>query len=501
MIDSNSIIKTIKSQSTGTVDTAAQAFSQNYWVKIGNVQNAPLIWETPVYNIEGATRNYYSVDYNGLSTDINNGKNITLVFTNNEFSLSGMTVLNHKLYRVDNDVFEAAKLDVSGSAFTESLKNKISEPFYTFSENVSAVTVSAGRYTYNFPTKVKPVGEFTLDVFQDKAQYFVDSEFVFPLDVNLTLGDFQILSSTTTGNTTQVLDYYKNNYQLLTSNLGDHIITGNTPFSGLTVRGAYFTYMIPPKKPNLNVSNGDATIAIQGTLNTFSPIFNFNGVDDGDYYQLQVTYDTSDYQFETSSVATFKIDKQPGDAEYVRTYNTVLTPNQQFLYRIGNVREIENIFGVKQSSIIYSDYIAAETASDGKFIFSGTAYQGYIDPSTVLAGVTFELRGVYSTTTLRKSIDIRASETVVDAVDVVIGDGQNSGILLTTTSDSSGNYSFGRVDGGTYQLTVIPPVSLAGSIATHTYTINISQDTDFDVVLSILWGSELVTFDSGYTFL
>lgn len=501
MIDSNNIIKTIRSQSTGSEETAAQAFSQNYWVKIKDVQNSPLIWETPVYNIEGATRNYYTVDYNGLSTDINNGKNITLVFTNNTFSLSGITTLSHKLYRIDNDVFESAKIDKTSSAFTENLVNKLSEPFYVFTENMSAATVSAGRYTYNFPTQVKPVGDFTLDVFQDKAQYFIDSEFVFPMNVNLNIGDIVILSSETAGGTVQVLDYYKNSYELLTSNLGEHTITGITPFSGLTVRGAYFTYMIPPKKPNLEVSNGDSTIAISGRLNTFSPIFNFNGVDDGDYYELQVTYDTLDYQFSSDSVATFKIGKQEGDAEYVRTYNTILTPNREFLYRIGNRKEIENIFGVKQSTVIYSDYVAAETASDGKFIFSGTAYQGYIDPSTVIAGVTLELRGVYSTTTLKKSIDTRASESIAETTDVIIGGGQNSGVLLTTTSDADGNFSFGRVDGGNYSLRVIPPISLNGSVDAKTYTINLSSDTHLDVVLSILWGSQSVTFENPYTFL
>ncbi len=501
MINSNNISKIIKSQSTGNEESAAQAFSQNYWVKIKDTITNPIIWETPVYILEGATRNYYSYDYNGLSTDINNGKDITMVFTANTFSLSGITILNHKLYRIDYKTFIEAQKNVMSTAYTITLLNNLSEPLYTFSEALTAATISAGRYKYNFPTQIKRVGEFTTNVFEDKAQYFVDSEFVFPINVDETLGDFLILSTVTSGNTVQLLDYYHDNYSLLKSNLGSYVITGNTPFSGLTVTGAYFTYMVPPKKPNLEVSNGDSTIAIQGRLNTFSPIFNFNGVDDGDYYQLQVTYNTTDFQFEDSSVATFKINKQEGDAEYVRTFNTILTPNREFLYRIINVKEIENIFGVKYTSYAPSDYVAAETASDGKYVFSGTVYQGYISPSTVLAGVSLELRGIYSTTTIKKGIDIRASESLVGISDVVIGDGQNSGVVLTTTSDANGEFSFGRIDGGNYQLRVIPPVSLSSSISTSVYNINITADTDMDILLSIIWGSTLVRFDDPFTFL
>jgi len=255
--------------------------------------------------------------------------------------------------------------------------------------------------------------------------------------------------------------------------------------------------MIPPNKPNLNVSNGNSEIAVRGTLSTFSPTFNFNAVDDGDYYQLQVTYNTSDYLFEDPGVATFKIEKQEGDAEFVRTFSTPLTPKSQFLYRIGNVKEIENIFGVRQSTVVYSDYVAAETASDGKFVLSGTAFYSVLNGTTI-PGVQFELRGAGSSSTIRKKIDIKNTEIAISTQDDLIG---NTGsILLTTTSDADGNYSFGRIDGGTYYLRVIPPVSYGGSILTNTYTVSVNADTDFDVVLSIIWGSQSVTFSDPYLF-
>lgn len=503
MITSKQISKIIKSQSTGDENTVAQAFSQNYWVKINDAQTAVRVWETPVYTLEGATRNYYNVDYNSLSTDINNGKNLTMVFSANTESISGITILNHNMYRIDYDNYIQAKKDPQSTAFTETIVNNLSIPFYTFTDYASgstgiALNMSAGRYTYNFPYQVKPEGQFTVDVFKDKSQYFIDSEFIFPIGVDLTLGHFLILSSVTSGNTMQILDYYKQNYITLNSNLGSHIITGDTPFSGLSVNGAYFSYMIPPNKPNLYVSNGNSEIAVTGTLSTFSPTFNWNGVDDGDYYQLQVTYDISDYLFEGNTVTTFKVNKQEGDAEFVRTFSTPLTPKKSFLYRIGNVKELENIFGVKQSTVVYSDYVQAETASDGKYILSGTAYQNFVDVANVLAGVTFELRGVGSSSTIRKKIDVKNKNVSISTQDELIG---NTGALLfTTTSDVNGKYSFGRIDGGTYSLTVIPPVSLAGTVNTQVYTVSFNSDTDLDVILAIIWGSNNITFNDPYTF-
>lgn len=507
MINSDNILKIVKSQSTGSETTAIQAFSQNYWVNINSVQRPLVSWDVPVYIMEGATRNYYSVDYNGLSTDINNGKSIVFVFTANTESITGITTLNHKMYKIDYVDYIQAKNDPTSSAFTQTIIQNLSTPFYTFIDYASGSTgiaalISAGRYTYNFPKEIKPENQFTVDVFKDKTQYFIDSEFVFPMDVNVYIGDIYALTSNTESGIVKILDYYQNSYQLLTSNLGTHQISGNTVFSGLNVSGAFFTYMIPPNKPNLRVSNGNSEIAVQGTLTTFSPTFNFNNVDDGDYYQLQVTYDVTDYLFEDSSVSTFNIKKQEGDAEFVRTFSTPLTPRTQFLYRIGNVKEIENIFGVKQSTVVYSDYVFAETSSDGKYVLSGTAYNGYIGGPTV-AGVQFELRGAGSSSTIKKKIDIKNSNIALAEQDSLIGNTGN--VLLTTTSDANGNYSFGnpKIEGGTYYLTVIPPVSFAGSVLTNTYTVSVTDDTDFDVVLSIIWGSTSVMFndiDNYYTF-
>ena len=78
--------------------------------------------------------------------------------------------------------------------------------------------------------------------------------------------------------------------------------------------------------------------------------------------------------------------------------------------------------------------------------------------------------------------------------------GNTGALLFTTTSDVNGKYSFGRIDGGTYSLTVIPPVSLAGTVNIQVYTVSFNSDTDLDVILAIIWGSNNITFNDPYTF-
>ena len=125
MITSRYIPKTTKSQSTGSETTAAQAFSQNHWPKIKDGETSVRIWYNPVYTLEGETRNYYAIDYNGLSTNVNNGKNITFVFSANTESITGITTFNHKMYRIQYEDYIKAKNDLTSSAFTQTLLNNL----------------------------------------------------------------------------------------------------------------------------------------------------------------------------------------------------------------------------------------------------------------------------------------------------------------------------------------------------------------------------------------
>lgn len=525
MINSIYIPKIIKTQTTGNVDSVAQAFSQNRHVRISPQSTSVFAFENPVFNIEGASRNYYEQNLQAISYNLNNGKEYTIHFTGNTFSLSGLTTLHHELYRVTYEDFTAAQLDNTSTAFTQSIASSVSEPIVTFIDSTSGSTgvfnnLLSSRYSFVFPTQIKPTGGYTIDLFKDKSQYFIHPKFVFPKSINNTLGQIQTISGDTSGSTTIVtlLEYPIESYEYLEASLPDHTITGATPFSGLTIRGAFFTYFIPPKRPNLEVGGGDGSNPVVGRQSTFSPTYNFNNVDDGDYYRLQVTYNITDYTFTDNTKVDFSINKQDGDAEFVRTYSTPLTPNKEFLYRIGNTKEIINLFGVKQSITTWSNYVQAETANDGRFSLSGVCYRNYvyattytadtfgnltlISGGTELSGVTLELIGISSNSSVDLSVDSKVDSRIFTPVNSVLGTNTTSqGITYTTTSGPNGAFDFGRVEGGTYTLRIPPPVEYTNAYSIQTQTISITDDTDLEIVLGIIWGNNIIDFSFPTTFL
>ncbi len=531
MINSNYIPKIIKTQSTGNADSVTQAFSQNRFVKITPQKSSIFTFLNPVYLIEGATYNYYEQNNDATSFNLNNNKQYALNFTANTASLSGITLLNHELYRIRyNDYVNAKIVSMNANTISEAtlpfvgtaitLTNSVSEPLITFTDYMTGGTsvpnnLLGNKYTFTFPTVVKPTDSYKIELFEDKAQYFIDSKFIFPKPIDYTLGKIQTISASTI---VTIKEYPNEPYEFLESSLGEHVITGNTPFSGLTVRGAFFTYFVPPKKPILNVGGGDSTNPVVGKLPTFSPTYNFNNVDDGDYYRLQATYDITDYSFIHDSLANFEINKQHGDAEFVRTYSTPLTPNKKFLYRIGNTKEIINIFGVKQSLTTWSDTIQAETANDGNYEFSGTCYHGYVSPivytadtqgaltivsgGTVLSGVTLQIIGYYSNSSIDLSVDTKTNSKIFKSVNVsLLGSQNTSSIIATTTSAADGSFSFGRIGGGKYILRITPPPGLADVYAIQNRIISIGADSSLDVILGIIWGNNIIDFTYPTTFL
>lgn len=364
----------ITSKTTGNDNTSSQVLTQN---TLGYFNSSVLCdyfsYDYPTYRIEGASFRYYEEDYNSISYDITNGKIYTLIFTANSQSISGTTILTFDLYQLSYEDYLNFILNDTGT--TVDIETNFQQPLVSIDIACSGITLDSNIFEYNFPTHYKNIGSLTQNIFSDKNQYILDTVFSFEKPNDLTLGDAYYLDDD--GNPIQeYLVPSASTY--VSSNLGPQIITGNTPFSGLTINGSFFTYFVPPKKPNLNVSGGRSLISVQGDLTTLSPIFNFNNVDDGDYYQLQVNYDITDTAFSGDSIYTYSINKQSGDAEFVRTFSTPLRANDSFIYRIGNTKELINIFNNKQAITIWSDSIEATINSTGLYTLSGYTWRNYI---------------------------------------------------------------------------------------------------------------------------
>lgn len=496
------ITKFIKKQSTGSADDLVQVFATNYPVNVKTNAIPYYEFNYPVYHVLGATYNYYNqTDYEVVSSDLDLRKNYTFVFSGNTSSFSGAVRLNHVLYKIKYDDFKNATINQSLSSYTQIVEKDLIEPIYVGTDVCSGSTsfvnnILGSTYTYTFPKIIKPEGQFSQNLFEDKSQFFIDTRIDFLKPIDQTLGDIQTISGS---NIVQIKAYPDSLTEFVSGHLGGRIISGDTIFSGLSISGAFFTYIVPPKKPNLNVSDGYSTNSVSGTLSTFSPTFSFNGVDDGDYYILQVSYDTTDYNFEGDTVVEFPINKQNGNEDFVRTFSTPLEPESPFLYRILNVKELKDIFGIKRQTRIASNLYEAQTATDGNFQISGHTYLNYIG-GTQLSAVTISLQAFNSTSSADISSDSKSDRSIPIRGRFKI-DGSPTGSIYSTGSNELGVYDFGRIPGGTYLLTASPPPEYVDSLTNISQIISITSATNLDLVFSIYWGNRFITFNEPFTFL
>lgn len=484
-----SITNNIETRTTGDNDDAVQVFIENTIIDPPVEVTSPFNFEVPLYDLSGASFRYYEQDVSAISTNLNNSKTLMFEFSANTFSFSGITQLSHDIYRFDIEPFSAVIENGTGTTAFEDALSAITTPLVTVLEPVSGASFTATTtHSFEFPERVKPYGQFAQDLLRDKSQFFVNSRFVFPRDIDQTFGEVQTIS----GDSVVTLYVVPSGAtELLTSSGQPHQITGGT-FSGITINGAYFTYFSPPHKPDINVINDAPSVV--GNLPTFSPIFSFKNVDDGDYYKLQVTYNTGDTAF-SGTTTLFKIAMQDGDPEFIRTFSTPLTPNEDFIYRIGNTKEIINLFGIKQNVTTWGEYVAARTANDGQFELSGTVYKNIVG-GTTLAGATITLTVQSTISNVDLGVDSTQNPDIFSEVTSPLGGGSGSTITVGPTS-SNGTYSFGRINGGTYLVTGSHP----SYPPDQTISITITQDTNLDFVFGILWGSIIVTFTDPETFI
>ena len=490
------INKNIISSTIGENDGISQLFIQNNIVNIKDSYVYPKLFEIPLFSLNGATFDYYQQNIDGVSVNINNQKTLGYTYTANTSSFSAITQIIYDIYRVDFDTYDGvlSNIDVLGNVINDSgltqsdISALTSIPLITLYE--TGITSSITTKNYDLPFTVKPINQFSQPLLLDKSQYFVDTRFEFIEERDKSLGGFQILNNnvptdisytalTSYSSTTTDSDY------LLQTLSRDRIITGGT-FQDLVVHGALFTYFIAPQKPNIDVLSDMPSVI--GTLDTFSPIFSFNNVSDGDYYKLQVSYDITDSAFLNSVV--FKIPKQEGIPDFIRTYSTPLSPDAEFIYRIGNTKEIVNIFGVKQNVTTWSRYEMALTATDGIYDISGVVYQDELYGSPV-SGATVKFVVTYTTAEVELGVDAPFDNTITSGTTQPLGGGVGSEFSALT--NTYGMFSVPDVKGGTLDVIVSHPL-----YETTTHSINItSATTSADFTIILRWGSSTRFEDVG----
>lgn len=493
------ITKDIITRSTGDNDSAVQVFIENAFVDLPIRKTSPFNWEAPVYTIAGAAipTEFYVQTTNSISASLNNEKTIVFNFSANTASMSATTQMVHDVYRLEYDIFNevANNIGNTGNTFFEDVIDSLSVPITTVTEDCSGSTfLVSTSHTLELPVEIKPTGEYTQNLLIDRAQYFIDSRWTFPKNIDQTLGEIVIFSSETQDFETLYVVPTATTENLVSSQTVTQI-TGGTFEGTLVSGGSYFTYFVPCQKPSIDVINNQPQIV--GEIPTFSPIFSWNNSNsvDVDYNKIQVSYNILDTGF-TGSTSVFVVPQVPNsDAELIHNASKILTPNSDFIYRVANVKEIINIFGIKQNISVYSRFEYAKTANNGAFVLSGHTYRSVVG-GTPISGVQITATTLASFSSVDIGADSITDESLSSAVSQPLAGAIGSTVVVT--SDSDGYYSFGDLVAGTYLLT-------AQSLSYpqyHTVTITITDSsTTVDFVFSIVWGSESVTFFDPYIFI
>lgn len=497
----NPINKQIISRTIGENDGISQVFIQNNVPKIFEPKVEPKFFNLPLFNLLGATYKYYEQTADGISVNINNFKSLDYTYTANTNSFSAITKVIYDIYRINfqdynfafnnidsegvenvsiNNIVDDEGLEILTGQTEISPKQIIQQltfnPLISLEQTGITSSLTTIQNSITLPTIIKPDNEFAEPLLLDKSQYFIDTRFEFIEERDKTLGDFKQLSANTIVN--YELQNLNEDGDFLLQTIGKSEIVREGKFKDTIIKGALFTYFVAPQKPNIDILGGQPSV--QGVLDTFTPIFSFNNVSDGDYYKLQVSYDLSDVTF--SGAVSFEIPKQEGVPDFIRSFSTPLSPDSNFIYRIGNTKEVINIFGVKQNVTTWGRFEQALTATDGIFDVCGTVFQNELFGSPV-AGATVVFIIISTTADVELGVDAPFIGNIENPTFVPLGGG--AGASFSAITDSNGEYCIPNIKGGLLISQVSHPL-----YETTFGTVNITGNTNNqDLTITLRWGS------------
>ncbi len=380
-------------RTAGSQDGPGHVFYNNNFVLERTVDQQPMVYVLPGFSSSTGTYDFYGSERNSVFV-IYTRPSLSFVFTGNTNVFTSDTRFQgvmQELYKVDHD--DVLEYRSTGSQLTwERVAESIRTPIVTYSAVTSAVT-SAFTLSVLPDQFIKPEDRYTEEIFEDRAQYFMNMRFLFSTsgDTGTTI----INSGATSGLTATTLTYsvldenglivsrpYTADTFVLSNDRQAFITTGS--WSGMSVNGLFFTCFQPPSKPILHFPFVASSITETGT---FTPTFNFSNVEDGDSFVLEVTYDMTDTGFTNTSTfsgvtqyfrektensleqtidtstAQDVVGSQRSTSIKTRRINAPIRSNSVFLYRIGNVKSIMNIFDVEQRIINYSSFATGATGS------------------------------------------------------------------------------------------------------------------------------------------
>lgn len=239
-------------------------------------------------------------------------------------------------------------------------------------------SVISSGITYDFyPSQFyKPKNQYTQLVFEDRSQYFFNISYLFQNTGNTFLSTYNLSGS-------DDIIPFAYSASTFVSTVGQTQTITQGEWSGNTCFGLFFTCFTPPNKPIIEFPfppTGETSRA------TFTPIFNFSNIEDGDRYVFQLTYNMADsgftetsdisgktsYYFEKDEVIAeemiektnqVEVGSESSTSKKIRRFSAPIKPGLSYWYRIGNIKNIIDIFNVKREIINFSDTYSATSSS------------------------------------------------------------------------------------------------------------------------------------------
>lgn len=534
-------------ETTGTDRNVAQSFKQNIFFDVTNGVTSPSIFEVPMFSTTGGTRDYYGQNPLAIFTNLVKPF-ITFDFSANTSSFGTDVYIKHDIYRIDWDVFgsiqsgykvnsnEGIKSEreiveiieevdqVTGAVSRKTITRSISETNDTiksskkvsnlmaprgsvapvtptvsdlqdmldiplFSITASTTGITTNVYDFQIDQFTKRGGEYKTELFQDKCQYIIDTNFIFGINVTPGLVDYEIIDSE--GNVKS------ENYSATTTAITSSeklIITGGE-FQGVEFIGAdYFTYFQIPDKPIFEYPTPS------GQISTFTPEIFWSNGENADSYLVQVTYNTGDTGFtgaifsyivpktddfkETAISKTNESTTEFSSSKSIRKYQLSLKSNNCIIYRVGNVKEIVNIFGVKQSVVTFSENksICTQTEPIKIYVYteSDSPYSSELSELVTPPSIIRE-------SPLREySLSGLVSGSTVTGATMQLTYPNSS--YVTAMTNSVGEFSFGALEEGVYTLD-----TTYRGYASDSTSINLTGDTSVYIEIQIRWDN---TYDA-----
>lgn len=525
------INREIRYVTAGDNNSRSQAFFNNYFADAKSVTALFFSFDKPMFYTYGGTLNYYGQDQYSIFTNLVRPP-IRFIFTANTNSLSGDSYFLHEIYRLDYDTYKlysdnqigsspeiinksnltttatsinrdfvnSTKLKLGNNAIPtpekffgepltshdfSTIQNNFIEPILTITASTSAITGFA--YDLFLDQYIKQAGKYKTELFLDKAQFFINTKVIF--NVNLDKNYSESFDANTSGSST-----WENTLTIASTNTYPHTINTG-PFSGVTVAGNYFSYFIVPDKPKLEYP------IMTGTLTTFTPEFRWSNGENADSFLIQVSYNTGDTGFtgvtynypveksdKNSRVSTNKIKDTTSEFSSDKTLYTFQIPvksNTNFLYRVGNSKELIDIFNIRRNIITFTGcysaktqqepirtYVTIESDSPNSSGITGLFTPPSLDYESEIA--SYSLGGIIS------------GSTVTGATMQLIFPNSN---FITLATDSNGAYEFTGLGTGIYTL-----VTNYRGYQQDSRAVNISGNTTIGFKLNLLWGNNYDTW-------